>query len=214
MANELCKQVQGLIAVAGFVQRTGGEVVVFKDIFVPLVTLRKITGQCQHGVVIVMLAGHTRKRLDPVGGQTGDVIQGDVFHCLAHTEVATFVAMHGGFNQALFEGGQFFVAVMHLVELIKDAVGREILADIAIGTGVIEQQGFSLGESSLLHQHVSSEQVLRKLFFLLFIHAVGVGFVEYALFGFAQSLRSVVTHEVADVGVGEREGKRLEESEE
>ena len=214
MADELCKQVQGLVAFAGFVQRTGGEVVVFKDVFVPLVTLREIAGQCQHSVVIVMLAGHARKRLDPVGGQTGDVVQGDVFHRLAHAEVAAFVAVHGGFDQALFEGGQFFVAVMHLVELVKDAVSGEILADVAVHAGVIEQQRLGLAEAAFLHQHVNSEQVLRKLFFLLLVHAVGIGFVERALLGFAQALRSVITHEVADVGVGEREGKRLKESEE
>ena len=211
MADELCKQVQGLIAFAGFVQGTGGEVVVFKDVFVPFVALGEVAGQCQHSVVIVVLAGHTRKRLDPVSGQTGDVVQGDVFHRLAHAEVAAFVAMHGGFNQALFEGGQFFIAVMHLVELVKDAVSGEILADVAVHAGVIEQQRLGLAEAAFLHQHVNSEQVLRKLFFLLLVHAVGVGFVERALLGFAQFLRFFFAHEVADIEIGKRGSKGLDD---
>ena len=102
--NQLLQQVQRPLALAFFVQRAGGAVVVVEDVFVAGVALGEVAGQREDDVVVVVFNRHSRQWLDPVGRQAGGVVQRYVFHRFAHYEVAAFVALCGGFCQALFEG--------------------------------------------------------------------------------------------------------------
>ena len=205
--NQLLQQVQRPLVLAFFVQCAGGAVVVVEDVFVAGMALGEVAGEGEDDVVVVMFDRHSRQWLDPVGRQAGGVVQRHVFHRLAYYEVAAFVALRGGFNQALFEGGQGFMTAMHGVVLIEAAPGREVLGDVFWRAGVGQQQRLHFVKAAFGLQGVGGEQVLRELFFGVVVHVVGVGFVQYAQLGVIQSLRGVGAHEVADVGVGERDGK-------
>ena len=90
---------------------------------------------------------------------------------------------------------------------VEATVGGEVLGDVFLRAGVGQQQRLHLFKAAFGLQGVGGEQVLCELFFFVVVHAVGVGFVQHAQFGFAEFLRGFAAHEVADVDESQRGGE-------